>query len=407
MCQAAELPAPCCPVVAVLADDNPADWQAAIDSLRRHDADRSHRHWHIARGRLADAIRRLAGRMRGSPADAVWENMIEEAIDGRGHYEEEVGQDGTASPKWKRVRKGLIEYLSESAGPVPSPVAVVRTALANARKRPRCGDQSGLRVGTECEDGSPSPSVQSEMADGANDLGQIADPRDLPAEVAKTLELAAGCVLTYLRCRANHKLPGDTWVTVLAEYLDDCKNTDERIRIAQEISVPSVLLEWAEQWAAMAQNLRRDIGLAGDRVRWQYTPKPPFIERTDAGIRAWQARYHTDHGHDAFTSPSEVPVGSAKTNPAKACFDKHSSEFWKAWARANACGARAVAEFARYRPCGLAVEIPRLLEWSTPYHPTLVPSREKSGGKVAAPTAPADPNCASTKPAPHAGGPDP
>ena len=397
----------CCNLSAALAENNPADWQAAIDALRRHDADRSHRHWHVARERLADAIRRLAGRMRGSPADSVWDNMIEEAIDGRGHYEEEVGQDGTASPKWKRVRKGLVEYLSESAGPVPSPVAVVRTALANARKRPRCGDRPGPRGGTECEDGSPSPGVQGKMAAGASDLGPVADPRALPAEVAKTLDLAARCVLTYLRCRAKRKLPGDTWVTVLAEYLDDCKNTEERARIAQEISVPTVLLEWAELWTAMAENLRRDIGLAADRVRWEYTPKPPYIELSDAGIRAWQARYYTDQGNDSFTTSGEVPVGSSRTNPAKACFDKHSSEFWRAWSRAGACGARAVAEFERYRPCGLAVEIPRLRDWSVPSHPTLMPSREKSGGKIAAPTAPANGNCASTKPPAHAGGPDP
>ncbi|MFZ4580610.1 MAG: hypothetical protein ACOYOB_19670 [Myxococcota bacterium] len=309
----------CCTATAVLDEEASPEWQANITALRVHDADRTHRHWHEARGHLAAAIRVVAGRMWTASSDVRIGNLVEEAIDGRGHYEDARSANGEEASVWKRDRKGLVESWSESAGPVESPVRVVRVALHNLRIRPRLGDRPQDREDWQDEKGNPNPHIEALVYRAVAALTPAAEPDQLPREVADSLEAAARYAMAIVHLRIVHPLPANALALVIEEALADYgANETERRRVRDDVTVSSLLREWADLWARMADWTKRDIELGPDRLRWQHVQTAPFLERTDSMIRAWQARYHAWEGHAEWTAVDEVPQGKGRLSSSRA-----------------------------------------------------------------------------------------
>ncbi len=358
-----------CHTPAIIDVEVPAPWQANILALRTHRDNLSHPHWHAARAHIADGIRRVAGHIWANRSDTRLADVVEELIDGRGHYE----TDDDGEDVWVADRKGLAVFWTHGAAEVVDPVRVVRASLKNARlavermdgrvaDTPLDSDSAAARV--------HDARVERAAAERAQNHAEPDDYATLPGLVARRLVEASGLVTALIDLQTGRPLDLRRWTWVVGEAEQEDKKRSGRVFVEVELT------SWATQWSELGKSTFAHAARREARPRWAHGMDAP---RTDTAARAWQARYHADEDHEAWTSPDEIPVG--KGTASKQTYDKHLSEFWKAWRRANRAATLAVREFEDLR-CDPARRdsVPRLREWSVPDHPTLTPTREKSGG---------------------------
>lgn len=358
-----------CHTPAIIDVDVPSPWQANILALRTHRDNLSHSHWHAARAHIADGIRRVAGHLWANRSDRRLADVVEELIDGRGHYEtDEDGED-----VWVTDRKGLTVFWTHGAAEVLDPVRVVRASLKNARLAAKRKDGRVASAPLDTDSAvarAHEARIERAAAERAQNHAEPDDYATLPALVARRLVEASDLVTALIELQGVRPLESRRWAWVISEAEQEDNKRRGRVFVEAELT------RWATRWSDLGKSTFAQASRGEARPRWTHGADAP---RTDTAARAWQARYHADEDHEAWTSPDEIPVG-AKTS-AKRSYDKHLSEFWKAWRRANRAATLAVREFDDMR-CDPARRdnVPKLREWSAPAHPTLTPTREKSGG---------------------------